>query len=555
MKLVIIGGVAGGMSAAARARRLSEDWDITVYEKGKYVSFSNCGLPYHLSKTIPQEEQLILQTPAVLKKRFNIDALVEHEVTAIDPVAKTVTVKHQGESFVDTYDKLLIATGSQTNFFNLPGLKEATNVFTLTNVMDLQNVMTSIQDQDVKTAVVLGAGFIGVEVAENLAKRGIKVTLIDRNPQILSVMDLEMSYLMKQVLIKNGIDVKTASSVVEMKDQGKTVVLGDGTTLQTDLFIWAAGVRPRTELAQAAGVELGVGNGIIVDHNYETNVKDIHAVGDAIVVKHQITGNDTLIPLASPANRQGRQVADIIVGDLPHHNLGSLGTSIVGAFGHALACTGLNEKAFQDSDVPVGVVHTFGLDHAGYYPNATRISLKVIFNLETGQIYGAQAFGVNGDAVARRVDVIATAIKSGLLLPELPELELSYAPPFGVAKDIVNMAGYMGLNLMEGLTQSIQWYEIKKYLDAGWEVIDVRTAQEYQEQGHLPGSLNIPIDELRERRHELDPNKKYLLACLSGLRSYLAERQLRGQGFKELRNIDGAYLVYKNMCPELVEFD
>lgn len=544
-KIVIIGGVAGGMSAATRLRRLKEEAEIIIFEKGLYVSFANCGLPYYVSGEIDQRDKLLVQTPEALHDRFRLDVRPEHEVVAIDSENKTVSVEHQGEMLTETYDKLILSPGARAFVPPISGLEEAHSVYTVRNVPDLDKIMQRIDEVDPQRAVVVGAGFIGIEMAENLKHRGIDVTLIEKAPHVLPPLDEEMAAFVQNELTDQGVDVITSQSAVAFKDKGQIIVLEDGTELSTDMTIMSVGVQPESKLAEAAGVELGLRGGILVDESYQTSIEDIYAVGDAIVVKNQITGEDALISLASPANRQGRQVADNIAG-VKRTNQGSIGTAIVRAFGMTAASAGLNERQVTMAGLPVAAVHTLGKDHAGYYPGATDITLKLVFDPTSGKIYGAQAVGVKG--VDKRIDIIATAIKGGLTVYDLPELEFTYAPPFGSAKDPVNMAGYAALNIIEGMSESIQWHELESQLENGAILLDVRNESEL-EAGRFPNALNIPLNELRDSMHELDKNQAYIISCRSGQRSYIGERILKQAGFT-VKNLDGAYALYNTVKPE-----
>ena len=548
MKVIIIGGVAGGMSAATRLRRLNEEAEIIIFEKGPFVSFANCGLPYYVSGEIGERNQLLVQTPESLQARFNLDVRPHHEVLSIDSHAKMVTVKHEDQTFTETYDHLILSPGAKPFVPPIEGIAEAKNAFSLRNVPDLDNIMTVLDGEQPKEAVVIGAGFIGLEMAENLQMRGIKVTIVEKAPHVLPPLDEEMAAFVKKELEANNVRVITSQSAVAFKDEGRTIVLEDGSELTSGLTILSVGVTPENRLAQSAKIELGLRGGILVDENYETSQKDIYAVGDAIVVKNQITGEDALISLASPANRQGRQVADVISG-LKRKNKGSIGTAIVRTFNMTAASTGLSERAVRLAGLPYQVVHTSGKDHAGYYPGATDITLKLIFNPETGTIYGAQGVGQKG--VDKRIDILATAIKGNLTVEDLPELEFTYAPPFGSAKDPVNMLGYVALNLMEGLSESIQWHEVKEAVANGKVVLDVRNPSEIK-QGQFKDSIQIPLNDLRCRIHELDQNQEYIISCHSGLRSYVAERLLKQAGFKA-RNLDGAFSLYNTVLPEEIE--
>ncbi|SDB29672.1 NADPH-dependent 2,4-dienoyl-CoA reductase, sulfur reductase [Streptococcus henryi] len=550
MKIIIVGGVAGGMSAATRLRRLMEDAEIIVFDKGPFVSFANCGLPFHVSGEIAERSSLLVQTPERLKARFELDVRPETEVLAIDPVKKEVTVRHQEKNYSESYDKLILSPGAKPFVPPMEGLEEANNVFTLRNIPDLDKIMAKLAGVASGNATVIGAGFIGLEMAEALAKKGLSVTIVEKAPHVLPPLDEEMAAFVQAELVANGIRVITGQSAQVFKDQGQSIVLEDGTVLESDITILSVGVQPENDLAKSAGVELGLRGGILVDENYQTSQADIYAVGDAIVVKNQISGQDALISLANPANRQGRQVADVIAGQA-RKNKGSIGTAIVRAFNMAAASAGLSERVARQTFDDVAVVHTTGNDHAGYYPGATGITMKLVFNPKTGAIYGAQAVGQKG--VDKRIDILATAIKAGLTIFDLPELEFTYAPPFGSAKDPVNMIGYAAINLAEGLSNSVQWYELKDELVKGKVLLDVRTAAEVAN-GRFPDALNIPLDDLRSRLAELDADKEYIVSCHSGLRSYLAERILKQKGFK-VANLDGAYSLYNTVRPEEIIHD
>ena len=549
MKIIIVGGVAGGMSAATRLRRLMEDAEITIFEKGPFVSFANCGLPYYVSGEIANRDSLLVQTPESLKARFNLDVRPFHEVISISPAERTVTVRHDGQEFTESYDKLILSPGAKPFVPTIEGLAEAKNAYTLRNVPDLDEIMAAL-DNHPKEAVVIGAGFIGLEMAENLTKRGLQVTIVEKAPHVLPPLDQEMAAFVQAELVKNGVRVITSQSATRFEDQGKVIVLENGQKITSDLTILSVGVEPENGLAKAAGIELGLRGGILVDEHYETSQKDIFAVGDAIVVKQEITGQDALISLASPANRQGRQVADVIAG-LGRTNKGSIGTAIVRAFDMTAASTGLSERILSMNQLPYKALHVGGKDHAGYYPGATDMTLKLLFEPTTGKIYGAQGVGKKG--VDKRIDILATAIKGNLTVFDLPELEFTYAPPFGSAKDPVNMLGYAALNLIEGLSDNIQWYQLEEELAKGKKFLDVRTSGEFQSGRLKVDTIHIPLNELRERLDELDKNQAYIVSCHSGLRSYIAERILKQAGFT-VQNLDGAYSLYKMANPEGVEY-
>lgn len=543
MKIVIVGGVAGGMSAATRLRRLMEDAEIVVLEKGPFVSFANCGLPYYVSGEIAERDALLVQTPASLNARFNLDVRPFHEVTKISPEKKTVTVKNEQESFEETYDKLILSPGAKPLIPQMTGLTKAKNVFSLRNVPDLDQIMHALENKPVK-ATVIGAGFIGLEMAENLKTRGLEVTVIEKAPHVLPPLDEEMAAFVQNELIKKDIRVITGESAQSFREEGKKIKLTNGEEVISDLTILSVGVRPENTLAEQAGLATGLGGGVLVDEKYQTSQSDIFAVGDAIVVKQSISGEDALISLASPANRQGRQVADVIAG-LPRTNRGSIGTAIVRVFDLAAAATGLSERTVKQLGLDYQVVHVSGKDHASYYPGASELTLKLIFDPKKGTIFGAQGVGANG--VDKRIDILATAIKGGLTIFDLPELEFTYAPPFGSAKDPVNMLGYAAINLAEGISESIQWYQLKEEQQKR-QLLDVRNPKELAN-GRFPDAINIPLNQLRERISELDPTQDYLVSCHSGLRSYIAERLLKQHGFN-VKNLDGAFALYKTVRPE-----
>ena len=551
MKVLIVGGVAGGMSAATRLRRLNEKAEIVVFDKGPYVSFANCGLPYHVSGIIEDRESLLVQTPEALYNRFRIDVRPHSEVVAINVEKRTITVEGTDGTYEESYDKLTLSLGAEPIIPPIKGYDEAENVFTLRNIPDLDAIMANLNTTQPKEAIVVGGGFIGLEMVENLVERGLNVTLVEKAPQILTPLDEEMAIFVENELLKNNVKIIKGESAVEFQDAGKKVILENGEVLNSDLTILSIGVKPATEIVGEAGIELGMRGGILVDDRYETSIEDIYAVGDAILVKQQITGEDALISLASPANRQGRQVADIIAG-YDRLNRGSIGTSIVRVFDISAASTGLNERQVKAAGFDYAVTHTSAKHHAGYYPGAKMIELKVIFDAKTGELYGAQAVGEKG--IDKRIDIIATAIKGNLTVYDLPELEFTYAPPFGSAKDPVNMAGYQGINLLEGFTDTIQWYELEDKMAQGWKLLDVRSEAEVKSGGYIEGSIIIPLNDLRDRLDEIDPAEKYIVSCHSGQRSYIAERILKQHNFN-VKNLDGAFHLYKMIKPEAVKHD
>lgn len=548
MKIVIIGGVAGGMSAATRLRRLNETAEIIVLEKGPYVSFANCGLPYYIAGEIDERTDLLVQTPETLQARFDLDVRPNSEAISIDSNNKEVVVQTDQETYTLGYDKLILSPGAKPFIPPAKGLEEAENIFTLRSVPDVDAIANFINIHNSKKAVVIGAGFIGLEMAESLAQRGMAVTIVEKAPHVLPPFDEEMAAYIRKELVANGVKLYTGLAAESFEEKGKIVVLENGERLESDITLMSVGVKPETTVALTAGVETGLRGGIVVDDQYETSQKDIYAVGDAIVVKQQINGEDTMIALASPANRQGRQVADVISG-LKRKNKGSIGTAIVRVFKMAAASTGLNERQLQQADEAYEVIHIQGKSHAGYYPNAKTIVLKLLFHPTTGKIYGAQAIGEDG--VDKRIDIIATAIKAGMTVQELPELEFTYAPPFGSAKDPVNMAGYVALNLMEGISESVQWYELEDKQAEGYLLLDVRNEGELKSNGRLKGAVNIPLDSLRDRMAELPKDQPIIVSCHSGLRSYAAERILKQNGY-QAKNLDGAFALYSTVKPEKV---
>lgn len=549
MKIVIVGGVAGGMSAATRLRRLNETAEIIILEKGPYVSFANCGLPYYVAGEIEERSSLLVQTPEALRARFELDVRPYSEAVSIDASLKEITVRTAEEEYTLSYDKLILSPGAKAFIPPAKGLEEAKNIFTLRSVPDVDGITAFMDAHNPKKAVVIGAGFIGLEMAESLVHRGLDVTIIEKAPQVLPPLDEEMAAYITKELHANGVKLYTGLAAESFEEEGKVVVLENGERLESDMTLMSVGVKPETTLALTADIETGVRGGILVDENYETSQKDIYAVGDAIVVKQQINGEDTMIALAAPANRQGRQVADVISG-LPRKNKGSIGTAIVRVFNQVAASTGLNERQLKSANETVEIVHIQGKSHAGYYPNAGTILLKVLFNPENGKIYGAQAIG--DDGVDKRIDIIATAIKAGMTVQDLPELEFTYAPPFGSAKDPVNMAGYAALNLIEGVSESIQWHELEAKQEAGDLLLDVREEDELEKNGRLKGSINIPLNSLRDRLSEVPKDRSIIVSCHSGLRSYIAERILKQNGYK-VKNLDGAFALYSTVRPEKVE--
>lgn len=538
MRTLIVGGVAGGMSAATRLRRLDESAEIVVFERSGYVSFANCGLPYYLGGVIEQRSSLLLQTPASLGARFGIDVRVGHEVLAIDPAAKSVRVRDlaTGDEVDEAYDFLVLSPGASPFRPAIPGIERA---LALRNIEDVDAMSARLAEVEAsaedKVAVVMGGGFIGLEMAENLTHRGWAVTVVELADQIMAPLDPEMADLVANRLTAHGVRVELGVSVMAIHDG--TVELSDGRSLPAALVVASIGVRPDSGLAAAAGLEVSQQGGILVDEQQRTSDPSIFAVGDAVAKRDLSGGGLGLVPLAGPANRQGRLAADVIAGrDVAFDAV--QGTAIVGLFGLQAASTGWNEKRARLAGRPVRLIHTHPADHAGYYPGAKGMSLKLVVDAETDAILGAQGVGEAG--VDKRIDVIATAMRGGLPASGLADLELTYAPQFGSAKDPVNMLGMIAENLRDGLVETVQWFEMGAAYDAGVQIVDVRTPAEFA-RGQIPGAINIPVDELRDRLDEVADGA--IVHCQVGLRGYIASRILAQHG-RRVRNLDGGYRTW-----------
>lgn len=542
--IVIIGGVAGGASAAARLRRLNENDEIVMYERGEHISFANCGLPYYIGETITNRDKLLIQSPKAMKDRFGIDVRIQTEVTAIDRQAKKVIARNLFTGVVQEqpYDFLIMSPGAKPIVPDIQGLAAAETVFTLRNIPDTDRIKSYVDSTKPKHVTIIGGGFIGIEMAENLRHRGLEVSVIERNLQVLGPLDPEMAKLIERHLLLKGVDLIFNDGVVALEDSGKTVKLASGKALATDMIILSVGVKPESQLAREAELELGVKESIRVNEHLQTNDPSIYAIGDAIEVKDWVQGFETVVPLAWGANRQGRLVADHINGLQASYH-GAYGTAIVKVFDLTAAVTGNNEKTLRRLGVPYEVIHIHPSSHASYYPGAASISLKLIFDKESGKIFGAQIVGADG--VDKRLDVIAAAMRGGLKAYELADLELSYAPPYSSAKDPVNMAGYVASNIMEGLVDTLQWHEVDHYVENGGLLIDVRDEIE-RELGYIPGSINIPLNSLRDRLHDIPVDSEVAVSCQVGLRGYLAARILKQNGYK-VRNVDGGYKTYSVM--------
>lgn len=545
-KIIIIGGVAGGAGAAARLRRLSESDEIIMFEKGPYISYANCGLPYYVGEVITDKKKLLVQTVEGMSKRFNLDIRVNQEVTNIDKESKTITVKNiqTSEVYEENYDKLIISTGAEAFIPPIEGINEINNMFTLKTVPDTLKVYDYIKENNVKKATVIGAGFIGVETAENLIERGIDTTLIDVADQILAgPADFEMAQFLHNELNRHKMKLVFGDLVVKIDDDGKTILTKNGLSIETDMIIMAAGIRPASKIAVDAKLEVDEKTkGIIVNSNFKTSDDDIYAVGDAIMLKDYILGGTKNVPLAWPANRQGRQVADAING-LPVTNDKIYGASVIKVFDLTFASIGLTEKQAKQNNINFETFFSVRNNHAGYYPGATPITLKVIYDKDTGKIYGAQAVGQDG--TEKRIDVIATAMHFDGKITDLSSIELCYAPPFNSAKDPVNISGYIGENIFNGDYSVVQWHQIDNIVANGGYLLDVRTPAEF-ELGAIAGAVNIELDSIRDNKDKLptDKNAPIYVTCQVGHRGYLAVKILKNIGYTKVINLTGGYKVY-----------
>jgi NADPH-dependent 2,4-dienoyl-CoA reductase/sulfur reductase-like enzyme/rhodanese-related sulfurtransferase len=536
MKTVIIGGVAGGMSAATRLRRLQEDSEIIIFEQGSHVSYANCGLPYHVGEVIKKESDLLLQTPKALKERFNLDVRVNSRVTKINKEAKTVTVLNleDNTSYDESYENLVISTGAKPRALPTPGIERA---FVMRDVQNAVKIKKQVDSHNHQSAVIIGGGFIGIELAENLIHRGVKTTVVQLGSSILPQFDPEIVEPFQAHLVKNGIDLKLGASVEQIGPN--EVTLSTGEKIPADFVVSAAGVVPDHHLAVDAGLRIGESGGIWVDNHQRTSDEHIFAVGDAAEKTSAFTGLGQQIWLANLANRHGRLVADVISGE-PVEVRPAIGTGIIGAFGMALSITGVSEKQAVNLGIKPEIIHLHPGSHAGYYPGSERVSLKVLFDKATGKILGAQGVGLDG--IDKRIDIIATAIYAGLKIQDLMNLELAYAPAFGSAKDAINQAGYVGDNVFTGKTETVQWHEIEQLQNAGTVLIDVRNDSE-NEAGAIPGSILIPVNELRNRIDEVK-GKDLVVHCAVGQRGHTAVQLLSGHGIKA-RNLSGGYTTWK----------
>ena len=535
-RIVVIGGVAGGMSFAARMRRLDELAEIIVLEKSGYVSYANCGLPYYIGGVIESESSLLLQTPESLFKRFRLDVRTNSEALRIDRQSKQIDVVNHAESrsYALNYDYLILSPGASPIYPRIPGIDRA---LSLRNVEDVTRILNVVKDQP-RTAVIVGGGFIGLEMAENLQRRGVRTAIVEAQDQVLTPLDSEMATAVHRELERNGITLYLGSALASITPD--SVILSNNKEIAADLVILAIGVKPETRLAELAGLDIGPRGGIKVDEFNCTSDVNIYAVGDAVEKKDALDGSEVLVPLANIANRQGRVIADRISGrKVRTPNI--QGKAIVKVFDLTIATSGWNEKRLAKAKYPYVVIHNHPSSHAGYYPGSQAMNIKMLVDPDTHRILGVQAVGKEG--VDKRVDVIATAMRGGITAPELADLELAYAPPFGSAKDPVNMLGYISENVLSGLTPTIQWNQIDEYFSQDFKILDVRTTSEYQ-RGSLPGAVNLPVDEIRERPTDI-PGKKIIVTCQVGQRGHVATRILRQMGYEAI-NLDGGYQTWSN---------
>ncbi len=544
MKVVIVGGVAGGATAAARLRRLDESAEIVVFERSGYVSYANCGLPYYIGGIITDRAELTLQTPESFWRRFRVDMRVRHEVTAIHPDTKTVDVKNlaTGEVFAESYDKLILSPGARPTQPALPGVG-IDRLFTLRTVEDTLKLREFIEQHHPRSAVLAGGGFIGIELVENLRELGLDVTVVQRPKQLLNPLDADMAAFLHAQLREKGVKLMLGRTVEGFAADGDrvSVLIKDEAPLTADMVVLAIGVTPDTALAKDAGLELGIKGSIVVNDRMETSVPDIYAVGDAVQVKHSVTGQDALLSLAGPANKQGRIAADNICGGDSRY-LGSQGSSVIKVFDMTIAATGVNEKTARQAGIDCDKVFLSPMSHAGYYPGGKVMTMKVVFEKGTYRLLGAQIVGYEG--VDKRIDVLATAIHAGLTGPQLKDLDLAYAPPYSSAKDPVNMAGFMIENLSRGLVEQFFPEDVDALpRDGSATLLDVRTPGEYAA-GHAEGFVNLPVDDLREHLAEIPADKPVYLICQSALRSYIACRILSQHGLR-CSHLSGGWRLYE----------
>jgi len=550
MKVLIVGGVAGGATVAARLRRLDEHADVILFERGSYVSYANCGLPYYIGTTITDRDRLFVQTAQGFKARFNIDIRINSNVDKINPTEKTIQVTNlkTGEVYTEAYDKLVLSPGAEPIRPKIKGIDDK-RVFTLRNIPDTDQIKSYIRDHKPKRALVVGGGFIGLEMAENLSDDGLEVCVVEMANQVMAPLDFSMASIVHQHLkSKNvGLLLEEAVDGFSSIDTGLSVELRSGKAIETDMVIWSIGVRPETKLARESGLQIGATGGIVVNEYLQTSDVDIYALGDAVEISSPITGKPVLIPLAGPANKQGRIVADNIVLGKKHIYSGTIGTSIAKIFDLTVAAAGVTGKVLEKEQIPFISSFTHSASHAGYYPDALPLSIKILFAPETGRLLGAQVVGFDG--VDKRIDLLAQVIRNKGTVNDLTQIEHAYAPPFSSAKDPVNMAGFVGQNILQGKVGVIHWRDIQNLDMEKSVLLDVRTVEEYS-LSHIKGALNIPVDNLRERLNELPREKNIILYCAVGLRGYLASRILTQNGFEKVQNLSGGYKTYASATDE-----
>jgi NADPH-dependent 2,4-dienoyl-CoA reductase/sulfur reductase-like enzyme/rhodanese-related sulfurtransferase len=546
IKLVIVGGVAGGATAAARARRLNEQAEIIMFERGEHISFANCGLPYYIGQVIKERDDLLVTTVEALRDRYNIDVRIFSEVTCIDRKHKQVSVKNlqTAESYQETYDKLILSPGAKPIKPNLEGINLNT-VFSVRNIPDTDRIKAYIDNKKPESAVVVGGGYIGLEMAENLVERGVKTIILEMLDQVMATVDYEMAVLIHEHLKEKGVVLELENSVKAFSKKGNRTIVSTskGYDIECDLAILSIGVKPENKLASEAGLEIGDRGGIKVDASMRTSDPDIFAVGDAVEIKDYVTGLPAIIALAGPANKQGRIAADNSMGRNSSYN-GSLGTAIVKVFDMSMASTGASEKILKRNNIPYLISYTHSDSHAGYYPGAEKLSVKLIFSPDDGKVLGTQIVGKEG--VDKRIDVIATAIRGGMTVFDLEELELAYAPPYSSAKDPVNIAGFVGANILKGDLKNIYWHDLCTLDENETIIIDMRNKEELEKVGMVDGALHIPLNDLRKRLPELDGNKSYIPFCAVGQRSYIGHRILVQNGFQS-KMFSGGFVTYSGI--------
>lgn len=547
MKIVIIGGVAGGATAAARLRRMDENVEITMFEKGNYISYANCGLPYHIGGSIEERRSLLLQSVEGFMDRYNIDILNNHQVTEIDATKKEVAVLDtlQNITFRQKYDKLILSPGAEPIIPPLEGI-DSEGIFTLRTVPDMDRIMAHIANHKTNSAVVVGGGFIGLEMVENLVHRGIQCTLVERDEQVMAPLDYSMAAIVHKHIEEKGVKLHLRSEVASFtrddSGSGIEVRFKDGTGVKTDLVILSIGVRPDIKLAQSAGLTIGNSRGIVVNEYMQTSDKDIYAIGDAVEIFNPLLGRNTLIPLAGPANKQARIAADNILEGNKYKYRGTIGTAVAKFFDLTVAATGLSEKAAIKENIPCQSIYLHAKSHAGYYPGAEYLSIKMIFSPDNGKVLGAMIVGKDG--VSKRIDILSSFIKNSGTIYDLQDFEHAYAPPYSSAKDPVNMCGYVAQNIIEKRVKMVSWRHLEKIDPQRVFLIDLRTEQEYRE-GHIPGAVNYPLNELREWLDEIPKDREIIVYCLTGMRSYIGYRVLAQNGFDNVLNLAGGYMTYQ----------